>query len=123
MKQFLFLCFAILAFIFASSYAAAGDAEISWVVPESRLDGSQFNADEVSRYEICVSIEGEECDKTYTVAGDKTLINLADVIPPGGVPVNFKIRLFDKDGLASDWSNTVSKKEKAVPLSITILIR
>lgn len=125
MKQFLFLCFAILVFIFASSYAVAGDAELSWIVPDARMDGSEFDASEVERYEVCVFFEDDEqsdCESLITVPGDKTLINLVGVIPSGGVPAYFKLRLFDKDGLPSGWSNTVSKAEKAPARSITIMI-
>lgn len=125
MKQFLFLCFAVLVFMFASSYASAGDAELSWMVPDARMDGTQFSANEVERYEVCVFLENDEsteCDSIITVPGDKTLINLVGVIPSGGVPAYFKLRLFDKDGLPSGWSNTVSKAEKAPARSITIMI-
>lgn len=126
MKQFIFIIFAVLVFVFSSSYAVAGDAELSWSAPDSRMDGTAISANEISHYEVCVSTgdeaAGNDCESLITVPGDKTLVNLVGVIPSGGVPANFKIRLFDKDGLASGWSNTVSKAEKAPARSITIMI-
>lgn len=126
MKQLLFLCFAALIFIFSSSYASAGDAKLSWQAPDSRMDGTIFEANEISHYEVCVFTISDgpvdECESLITVPGDKTQVNLVGVIPSGGVPANFKLRLFDKDGLPSGWSNTVSKAEKAPVRSITIMI-
>mgnify|MGYP000367809212 CR=1 FL=1 len=74
---------------------------LTWAVPESRVDGSLLEPDDISQY-IVVYQKEQEAIKEITIEDvrltELTLENLSDGY------YQFKIRVVDKMGLASDFS-------------------
>ena len=69
-----------------------------WTVPDVRTDGQQFQPDEVEYYEV------QRNGELYTV----TTENHVDA-GRNGV---YRVRCYDRNDLASDWSNELRVKIK-----------
>ena len=108
--------------IFASFSVSASDAALSWSAPSHRVDGSVFDHSNISHYEVCVFLL-DGCDVLHIVTGEKTSITLIDSLSPNGEYTFFKIRVFDDEGLTSEWSEPVSKKQSSPPLRIVLIIK
>ena len=83
----------------------SGSVTVSWQAPESREDGSDFRAADVSHYEVAYGTESGDLTESVTdVKEPSVYINTLQ----SGETYYFAVRVFDHDGLASQYSEEVS---------------
>lgn len=95
---------------------------LSWEPPTTRVSGEELQASEVGNYEICVSAEeGGECVETLTASSGEVQMPV-DTVLSDYKPRHFRIRVYDTDGLVSEWSDSVRAKIVGPPTAPTLKI-
>lgn len=82
-------------------------ATLTWTAPLTRVDGTAISLSEIASYEISYGTSADNLSKSVTVDGSETSVEIADLSPGTWY---FSIRVIDSSGLASAYSEVVSKE-------------
>ncbi|MBW3225642.1 PA14 domain-containing protein [Marinobacter adhaerens] len=88
---------------------APSSATLTWTAPLTRVDGSSIKLSEIASYEVTYGTGQNDLDNTVTVDGGENSV-VIDGLTAG--TWFFSIRVIDADGLASAYSEVVSKQIK-----------
>lgn len=84
---------------------SSGEVTLSWHAPQTREDGTAFLESEVSHYEVAYGKEsGEYTEVIEDLRNDSTRINSLT----SGEEYYFTVRVFDQNGLVSEFSEEQS---------------
>lgn len=115
-----------------TALAAAVGAQLTWVAPAARADGSELLPDEIAGYRIYQAVDGEvatdpDAEHVLVASGTGQRVHLELV--PRHVPytLRFAIRTVDVNGLVSELSETIdlpvvvtSTASPAPPTGVTL---
>lgn len=85
----------------------SGQAYLTWEAPQTRSDGSYFGIDEIDHYNIRYWKQGTSDYKNILIYDALKTDYVFENLSQG--TWNFMISVKDKDGLESDYSNSVNK--------------
>lgn len=86
---------------------STSSATLTWTAPLTRTDGSSIQLSEIDSYEIAYGTSPTDLGNSMTVDGAETSAEISGL---GAGTWYFSIRVIDTNGLASEYSEVVSKQ-------------
>lgn len=109
MKKELLACL-VCPLLIAGTYEDQFNAELEYVAPTERMDGTPLSEVEIDKYQICRSPTAScECESVGLIDSTELAILLDDTVPHDGTTIYFCVRTMDTDGFVGKWSDSMGK--------------